>query len=153
MISANAVGRHEPRLFLSLCVYDRLMRAPVSMGARLLVVKAILSIIYFCFSFLTELSLSLRTLCFSRCHPPVQAHSWGCSDPGPGPAFCQIIGRCCGRPLFRYTLLLQCVSVSVGRSVLSDAVTRVFTASRSSPPPWVSRGTGIPSMTTHPPCH
>ena len=45
MISANAVGWHEPRLFLSLCVYDRLIHAPVSMGARLLVVKAFLSII------------------------------------------------------------------------------------------------------------
>lgn len=59
--------------------------------------------------FLTKLSLSLLTLHFYQCHPAVQAHSWDYSDPGPRPAFCQIISRCCGRPLFCYFQLLLCV--------------------------------------------
>ena len=43
---------------INLCVYDRLIYAPVAMGASLLVVKMPLSVIDN-FLFLTELSLSL----------------------------------------------------------------------------------------------
>lgn len=67
-------------------------------------------------------SLALLTLYFYQCRPPVQAHSWDYSDPGPGPAFCQIIGRCCGGPLFCYFQLLLCVCMCVSASVCARNV-------------------------------
>lgn len=124
---------------INLCVYDRLIYAPVSMGARLLVEKAFCVLLT---SFLIKLSVSLSLSSVPSSSPSPQlgllwSWTWACSLPDNW----QMLWRA---SVLLFSAAPGCLHARISVCV-RNAATQVFMASCSSLLPRVSGGNCIPS--------